>query len=576
MARQQDTRIRALAGLEAGGGRSVGLGVYASPTATPGKAQMSPEVEGMLRGLNMLSSAVTQNANEKERQAAETARADRAGGRDFAKSGGKREEAEAKGKSFLEGYLEGSGEAAAISDAEELAARYQSDVDKRDPDIAKFIGEFYQGKMKGSTDPVFQRGYDRVFGAEALKLRSKHGEGLALQVIDKKRTEAQQRINYIARMFVSEGRPLGTEFLSAANVIARDSALSNIEKDEAILLTLESYGSKGVPSVFEVTRAPRVDDKTGQILPSMHDNPRWRERIERGEREAARIQLKQDEADLKAAKEDRNRRQQEVIGEIVQRGLAGDREGARELASKALQNRNLFTRGDEVTAALKMVTDADDDIEKMTTAGEGEVENEILMGIYTGKVTEATDISNRTDLGVASKRRLATSLFTWQSQQRQADAQIKAAQAAGRASEAQARAADRAVFTDPEFKASSDWLKDQLRPSKSIFMGMDSDADRAEVAALASAERELINWRAANRDADAVASQAKAQEIVKRHREMSGNPNDMDFQRHRAARMGIPYETVRELLAAHAAGKVDPLTFQMFLPVLKDLEKGKK
>jgi hypothetical protein len=57
---------------------------------------------------------------------------------------------------------------------------------------------------------------------------------------------------------------------------------------------------------------------------------------------------------------------------------------------------------------------------------------------------------------------------------------------------------------------------------------------------------------------------------------LEGDPTSNEYQIARAERMGIPYRTVRELVAAHDAGKVDPLTFQMFLPVLKGIEKGKK
>lgn len=570
MARQQETRIRGLAALGQPAGRTAAIGVYASPTATPGRAQMSPEVEGMMRGLNTLTAAVNATANETEQQ-------DRSTGRDFAKAGGAKEEAEKKGKSFMEGFLEGSGEAAAITDAEELAARYQSDVDKNDPDIAKFVGQFYQDKMKGSTDPVFRRGYDRIFGAEAMRLRSKHGEGLALGVVDRKLTQAQQRIDYFARTFVSAGKPLDAEFLAGVNVIAGESALSNIEKDEAILLTLESYGAQGVPSVFEITRAPRVDSRTGQILPSIFDNPRWRERIEKGEREAARIEMAKATAEEKANKEDREGRQQEVVGQILQLGLSGDREGARALATKALQNRSLFSRGNDIAAALKMVTDADDDMEKMTSAGEGEIENEVLMGIYTGKVAKVTDISGRTDIGSSSKRRLVTSLFSWQSQQRIADAQVRSSQAAGRAAAAQEAAARRQVFSDPEFVATRGWVKDQLRPRRPDFsITPETDLDRAESRARSTAERELINWISSNKSADPVAIQSKAIEIVKRYKELGGDPNDDAYQAARAERLGIPYRSVRELVAAHDAGKVDPLTFQMALPILKGIEKGKK
>jgi hypothetical protein len=557
MPREQTRRTPGM-NLAAPGGQSAQLGVFASPTARAGTAAMSPEVEGLLKGLSSLSAAV--QVTDGERKAAEAKEA--AAGRDSARAGGSREAAAARSRTFLEGFIEGSGEAAAIADAQELAAEYETNAPKDSPDISEFVGTFYQKKMKGADDPVFRRGYDRIFGSEAMKLRSKHGEGLAVGLVDRKMTEAQTRIDYAARTLVGQGKPLGDEFLAAVNTIAGEVSLSGVEKDEAIMRTLEQYAAKGVPSVFEITRAPRKDPKTGAHIPPMYDNPRWRERIERGVREAERIALAKETAERKAAEEDRKNRQEEVIGRILQLGLSGQGEKAREIASQALQNRNLFTSGTDIANALRVV---DDSLEKAESPAQQAAENTHLISIYEGKLTRQSQIAGLTDVGVMGKRRLITSLSAYLSQQR-------TEAAASRAASAQERAAGNEWTRNPQFRASVDLLKDQLRPNKSPFSDF-TPTDEADRAAQAMAEREYINWMASNPTASDTDVNAKSVEIVQRYKAARGDPNDATSAQARLDRLGIPYRNTRELLAAHDRGLVDPQTFQLFLSVLGPMDK---
>jgi hypothetical protein len=555
MPREQTRKIDTL-NLGAPGGSEAQYGVFARQTGQAERAVMSPEVEGLLKGLSSLTGAVA--ATQSARDAASAKEI--AAGRDFAKSGGAKADAEGRGKPFLEGYIEGSGEAAAIADAEELSATYQGEVPKDAPDIQQFVGEFYQKKMKGQQDPVFQRGYDRIFGAEAMRLRTKHGEGLALGLVDKKMTEAQARISYAARTLVGQGKPLREEFLAAVNTVAGEVALSGIEKDELIVRTLEEYAAQGVSSVFEITKAPRKDPKTGAFIPPMYDNPRWRERIERGVREAERISLAKETARAKAEKEERETRQEEVIGSIIQAVAAGKVEEGRAIAAKAIQNPALFSRATDIVNALRAVDTAQDFIKQ---PGQEEAENVHLMAIYEGKITKQSQIAALKDVDGMGRRRLITSLNTWLSQQR---SEAAAARAAG--------SRENDWVRNPQFRASVDLLKDQLKPAKGPFSDF-TDADQADRAAQAMAEREMINWMASNPTAGDTDINAKSIEIVKRYKDARGDPNSPEQATARLNRMGIPYRNVRELVAAHEKGLVDPQSFQLFLSVLEPLEKRK-
>jgi hypothetical protein len=556
MPRMQTQRVNPI-GLGAPGESSVRSGVFAAPNAQAGKAVMSPEVEGLLRGLSSLSAANAAVENDRERDRAK----ETAAGRDFGRSGGQRGDAEVRGKSFMEGYIEGGGEAAAIADAEELAARYQSDVPKDAADIQQFVGEFYQGKMKGNKDPVFQRGYDRIFGAEALKLRSKHGEGLALALVDKRMTEAQTRLDHAAKSLVGQGQPLGDAFLAAANTLATEVRLSPIEKDEMILRTVETYGGQGIAAAYEVTKAPRKDPVTGAYVPPMYDNPRWRERIEKGIREAERVALTKDTARLKAEEKAREDSQETAVGEVYQLMLSGKVEEGEAVAYKLMQNRSLFTRASEIHKFVSMIKQAATDISK---PGELEAESTHLMSIYEGTLKTRLAISKLSDVGPATKMRLITRLDSHLSRLA-SDARDE------RRTSAAERTAAGAWSKDPIYKRAEDIIEDQLKPAKGPFADISNDPNSlADRDALALAKMELANLAAQNPGADAVQYQQWALDIVKRNRDARGDPMDDKTQRTRAARSGVPFKDMRELVAAK--DRLDPQSYLMYRRILMPLE----
>lgn len=555
MPREQTRQVNRLE-VATNAGPRADFAVMASPTARAERASMSPEVEGLMRGLSSMNSAL--RAGEADRE--QTAANERSGGRDFAKSGGKAEDAQSRGKSFLEGYTEGSGEASAIADAQELAARYQSDVDKQETDISQFVGQFYNDKMKGNQDPVFRRGYDRIFAAEAMQLRSKHGEGLAVAIVDKKRADAQRRIDFTYNQRRLKGEPVGEEFLAQISAIGDDARLTGRERDDSLFLTLKQYSDGGDDTVWAVAKLPRKDSKTGNPMPALYDNPHWKEKIDAAEKQAKATWLAGKKRASQEEKDDRENRQNEALGVLIQKGMAGDIEGATAEANKLLQNRTLFTRQDDIVNALALFKKGTDLVEK---PGEAEAENAHLIGIYEGKLSKPSQIANLQDVGVMGKRRLISSLNSYTAQQQTLANSARSARAA--------EAANANNWTrNPQFKASTDFLKDQLRPAKGPLSDF-TQSDISERAAQSMAEREFINWMASNPTADDTTINQKSTEIVKRYRD-ARSPDDAQGT---IARMGIPYRNMRELYAAKDS--IDPQTYQMFRSVLMPLEtKGNK
>jgi hypothetical protein len=524
---------------------------------------MSPEVEGLMRGLNALQPAF--NAMGEAQRA--RASADQKEGVQFGKAGGGRDDAQSRGSDFFRGFLEGSGEAAGAQDAEGLLmAEYKSAGDKLDLNINELIGKVYQRQMKGQNDPDFRRGYDRAYAAAASKLRSKHGESVALAVNDEKLATAQTRIDFRVGQFRASGTPLGEGFLDAVNVIADEAKLSGREKDWALFLALRKYSAEGDASVWGVSQLPRKDPRTGQPFPSLYSNPFFKEKIDEEILKAKRAALDNSDRTERRIREDRQRRQDEALLPVLDLYLTGDEKGAEAKLAALSRDRTLFTNVSELVHMRGLIKRGADEI---TRPGEEEEETQVYLRIHEGRETQRSILEN----GALGQKAKVRALQYWRNEQ----SRLRQESSSARQAAAAERSAENSWVRDPLFQADLDFIGKALIREKGLLDKMGPDDEAAKVGA-AFARREFIAWVSQNTRASDDERRKKAIEIVereKRARTATEDGKDPTFTPEMRLKLqGIPYRSREELLAN--ADQHDARTLAAMMAVFDSIQGPKK
>lgn len=570
MPRESRTRIREIdprdRTLRSADGPREATKVSASPVAVVAKPDTNSEIEGFIKGLSELNPRLAAKFDESDRK-------DRSAGADAAKSGMSAEQARQRSKSFLEGYMEGSGEAAAIRDLSELQERYErGEVDKQYGDVNPLISGHYEQKMRGITDPVYRRGFDRIYSQGAQKLRQSHGENLARAAQDTARATAQVRIDYETRRAIEAGETLGPEYAARVGEIARDARLTTTEADEQLFLSLKRYSDEGNADVWAITELPRIDPHTGKETPGMYHNPVWKQKIDAARQHALTAGLARKEAQERAAKREREERQMVALMPVMDLYLAGDTEGANRELQRLSQDRSLFSRGDELVAFRRLARQAEVDIER--PGEEGRV-NDWMVEIYReASPSMLMRIVNDEAISAKSKKSLLAEARAEMSRRR-AEANDARRTAAAEKSSANA------WVRDPQFDASRDNIRAALKPQKGMFDKID-DSDAALTRAAAQAEAEFINWNANNPNATAAERAEQSRVIIDRYRKQAeyvrpqGGIGDATRAAEVLARQGVPYRSHAELLADYKAGTLDPDTFMHYSSILTQVRGSTK
>lgn len=539
---------------EAGGGsRPVTAEVIANPVAVAATGSVNHELQGFIKGLAEFRPELNAFLARKDDE-------DRDAGANFALSGGSRNDANERGSSFVDGYLSGSGEAAAIRDAQEMNGKYHSEFDKENGSVNAFLGEFFDEKMKGAQNETYRKGYERVFAREAQALRQRHGLAESEGILDKARANATEIIGYVAQSRISEGRPLDEEFLTEFNSVADLNKISGPDRNDILFSTLLQYSKQGRADVWDVTKIRRGN------IPGMYNIPNWKVKIDAAEAEAHHINLQNEVAAERRAKEERNEKQNVAMMEVFDRSMSGDKEGAEKRLRELTMDRTLFTRVDELKALRDITVDLKDDVFEDSLDA---TENDWMLKIHSRDAV-MRDILMTDELNPKAKRRL----MTFQRQVEQEDRRMVMDQARdareARALKAQLKAQEREKWNNPMFKADLDYIKDSLRSGTSAtdIMGLGSAADQS---ARAEAERLFVAWHAQNLNASPLDRRKVASQLVE------------DFKKAKAAREDtlsedtlypeIPYRTPAELNRALDAGLIDIETYKTWVPKVKAIRQ---
>lgn len=551
MASPQQTRGVGATNLPQARGQQVFSGVAAAPTGAVLKPRMSDATEGLLRGLGMLAQTTSAELAKEEDNL-------RRQGRAHAKAGGDRAAADAKPKSFLTGYLEGLGEAAAINDRSDLIQAYSTDFNKDDGDIEEFLGTFYQQRMKeGGITPEFREAYDAQFAKAADEVRAMHGEAVASNIIDTNRAAAQKRLDQAVEesMDVTSvtGAPLGAALIERWQKIAVDQRIPRKERNEMLYLSLLKYSQEGNPEVWEAARVDRVDPETGQKVDALYSIPEFKQRIDQAEAAARNIRQNRQERDERRAEKELKERQDVAMRDVLDRYYEGDTDGAMGVLKSLRGDRKLFPNASDLINLEKLVVSHGEDLR----APEWEEEEaEMMLEIHSGGVSER-DILNA-DLGRLNKRRLL-------SYHRQV--------MADRRREAKDAAADRRreedVLRSKLVQADLQFIEDSLPRLDSLtdVLGVEADQARMDVAEV---KRRFTSIAFENPNLDyrqrREIAQRLIEEVQERRAMRQGNPS--------TALDRVPFKSYGELVRALDESRITPADFLIYKSRLDNYYDG--
>jgi hypothetical protein len=249
-------------------GPRVGLQVSASPVDSTVRARThDAEIETFVRGLGQLNSALQDNFMFERKQDLEA-------GQQQGRIGG--EQQPGSTRSFAEGFMKGSGEAAAIRDSGDLRAKVATEAPNDPVKAQAIIAGFHKGKTEGITQPHFAEGYNRIMANEASKLVASSGEESAKEVISQNDINASDRIGYVVRQGGNDHKLTW----QAINDIAAEHHLTGTRKDQLVLTVMEQVAQEGKPGALALLDSMRIDAKTGKDFPALSSNPAFTAKVQ--------------------------------------------------------------------------------------------------------------------------------------------------------------------------------------------------------------------------------------------------------------------------------------------------------
>lgn len=425
--------------------------------------QTNPEVEGFLKGMAQFTQQSGALFEERQGEVKKS-------GRNAAKSGAALTGTEPK--TFVEGFQYGQGEAAAIADGEELAAKINSEFNSNTGNIEKFVQDFYMSKTQ-ALDPKSKvaEGYNAVFSQAAQEFRRAITEKRAQEIVTTNEANAQARIDYIVDTAVRLGQPLSEAHLHHINAVASEQRIAGPRKDYMTFLALKKYSDQGMPEIWDVARLPRKDAVTGQDFPSIYANPKFKKDIDEAVVHATRTRLSNADAQDVRLRKAREEAREEAIAPAVRAALAGNEVEARRILDNVLTNTALFNRAEDIAKYADLVRK---EVNETQRPNEKALAVNYMVDVRAGKLN-VDKILALTDIGHNTKNELVRFYYSEVDRQRREAREQRVA-------ESTIRANDRAYFSDPMLKQDLDYLDNATRlgPSMSDPMGFGSTQDNID------------------------------------------------------------------------------------------------
>lgn len=382
-------------------------------------------------------------------------------------------EQESDSQAYVRGFSNIKGNNQAITDLEELQTHLELNYNPDTDDYDTTVKEWLKTKTEGVTDRNYLDGYAPVMDNALNKLKQSYAAQRLGRIKDATDSEATQMISTGMEAFAGRGEPVSEEWLNNTRTYLADHfKITSSQFNELQFLAAKKIGDAGNFSIYEQFKRPRVDGTPGTYF-----IPKWKERID-----AAEVASKQHfvtltkQAEL-AAKADREKRQDTILGEVFTQALTGDYGNAMAKFKETVKNNpGLFGAADvsEWTGKFSSLAKASA-IEE--TEDQKVHATNILAGIYEGRlgIKDVLKASTSGQIAYSQSRQLLDSVNSYQSAQRSASAAERAANAAIAGQEA-------AIFKTVEFTSGKEYLLKALRstPAQFDFFGEGSAEEQQQ------------------------------------------------------------------------------------------------
>lgn len=559
MAQQRTRSIQSIS-VEPSRNQNVFTEVVAQPVAVPERASVSSDTMGLIRGLSQLNEGLSQWGAEWDRD-------EQAKGRAAARAGTEKDEDSSS--AFVKGYLEGSGEAAAIEDQAKLVEIYETQFPKDGSgDLEGFLAKFHQQAHQGAPDQRYLDGYNKQFGPAADALRKIHAEREVAAVLETHRANTQVAVDALISKYREGGSKDHTVFLSSFQQLMNDRMIPPSDRNDFLFATLNSLSERGDPEIWELAKKDRIDPKTGATIPSLYSIPSFRAKIDQAEQAAEAAQYAAFERQRREQERAREEAQDVALDTLFDAHRNGGMEAAQQVALALQQNKELFGRGNEILAIMKSLNEWDSAV---TSATYDRSYNDWMNRIYTGRVSHM-DIANAPNMDGATRARLHAELRTLTSTRR---IEAREARAEARAIDQDKRAVEQARlerFRDPLFQETVRRLDGSMPPipesaTEFIFGGDKEELGQRYQMAAAQARQNIYRWWNDNPNATFADLEDYTTNSVNRFLERFSN--EIEGFRAITAVEQQPYQDLDKLIQDYRLGRVDQITFNRNAKVLR-------
>lgn len=222
--------------------------------------------------------------------------------------------------SWLEGYNLLDGYIKAKDDTAKLQTDWAAAPKDGSVTFDQFAGDWYAGKKKEIQNPHVLRGYEGVVFEEIDKLRDTRRKELTAEVTATQEANSQKWITDQIREHTAQGRLMPTQQLdSIRQTLKAKFGTEGKAFNELLFNSLSELGNDGHYEVWDVTKENHPDG-----TPGMYHIPDMQKKIMAAQNHAKLVFVQKTEQLEKAAKKDRENRQEAALGDVFREAATGD------------------------------------------------------------------------------------------------------------------------------------------------------------------------------------------------------------------------------------------------------------
>lgn len=321
---------------------------------------------------------------------------------------------------YLEGYNRLEGYIRAKEDLAKFSLSYD-DAPKDDSfKFDQFAGSFYTGRTESIKNKSVLAGYDEVFTEGVAKLRQAHLNQNTEEISAIQQARAQKWISDQVSEYIAKGQAIPLEHIDLIrNDLKTFFGTTGKEFNSILFNSLKEVSDQGHFEVWDITKQNRPDG-----TPGLYYIPEWQKHIQAAENHSKLVYAQKSEAAEKAARKQREAKQEELLTSIFSEALTGDGVEAHKAFLKVVSENPHVFRASEIYEWNNRFSSVSKERESpLNNRNAAE-----LMGlIYTGKAG-INDVLNAMRQGLITFKQaqtLQTDVGTYQASIRQLQASNK-------------------------------------------------------------------------------------------------------------------------------------------------------